>query len=132
MNDVRTAVGNGDGVCQRLGARLEAEGNVDVADGVPLSVHRADGHAPIVRVGARQLRDVIGDFTSDVGLLLPIHVVDFGDEIGELWQDELAPQRAVDETHVVLNDVAKGGVVQLELLEVVRVLNLHDVMHGLS
>lgn len=44
-------------VCQGAGmdvpAGLEGEGDADVAQGVPLTVHRTDGHAPVLRLGPR-------------------------------------------------------------------------------
>ena len=85
----------------------------------------------MIGIGSGQLRNVIGDFASDVGLLLPVQVVDSRHKIAEFWQDELASECPVDETHVVLDDVFEGVVVELELLQIMRVLNLHDIMHGL-
>ena len=79
----------------------------------------------MIGIGSGQLRNVIGDFASDVGLLLPVQVIDFRHKIAEFWQDEFASERPV------LDDVFEGVVVELDLLQIMRVLNLHDILHGL-
>ena len=56
---------DGEGVGEGLGARLHREGDLDVPDGVPLSVNGAEGHAPVVWTVLGQLRDVVGHLTAN-------------------------------------------------------------------
>jgi hypothetical protein len=49
---------------KRLTTRLDGEWNVSLAYGVALSVYRAHAYAPILRVRASQLRNVIGHLTE--------------------------------------------------------------------
>lgn len=61
MHHLRAELVEGDCVVEGLAAGLEGEGEVRVADGVPLTVHGADGDPELVRVLLRQLGNVLGN-----------------------------------------------------------------------
>ena len=60
VHDLRPELVEGDGVGERLAARLDGELRVDVAEGEALPVHRADGTRPQVGVVPRELGNVAG------------------------------------------------------------------------
>ena len=65
MNIVLAHFVDSEGVADGFATRLHREGDLDVPDGVPLSVNGAEGHAPVVWAVLGQLGDVVGHLTAN-------------------------------------------------------------------
>lgn len=107
VHDLLAEALEGYGVGQRLAAALQGERYGRVADAEPLAVARADRDAPVLRVHARQLGYVRGDLALDVGLALPVEVLDVLGEAREVRDDELVPEGPRDQDYVRRDDSAR-------------------------
>lgn len=89
-----------DRVSQRLAATLQGKRNRGVTDAESLSIDRANGNAPVIRIHPCQLWYIRGDLALRVRLAFPIEVLYVLCETRPIGYNELVSERPRDQHYV--------------------------------
>lgn len=83
---------------------------MNISDGEPLTINRADCDSPVVGIHSSKLWNVRGDFAVGVALALPVNLFDVLGKTEKVGNNKLMTESACDQDNVGLDDAVVGKI----------------------